>query len=633
MAVRDFLHIFASKSNGGFHLASTTKHHKELIMQTVCHLALLPHEQAKKYGNRTVFEYQDFGSDTWKTASWVDFSENVKRISDALLCLGVEVQENIGVFSQNSLNYIYTDYGAYGIRAVTVPFYATSSENQLQYVINDANIRFVFVGEQEQYDKARRVQALCCTLERIIVYDRSVTMATHDNSSMYFEDFIRLADSMTKEQEVRQRWLELNDNDLINILYTSGTTGESKGVMLHAGQFTAALRANDECVDLGEEDRVITFLPITHIFERGWDILALSEGATLIINTDPHNIQKAMRERHPTCMSAVPRFWEKVYTGVQAKIDAASPMQKRIFKEALETGKKVNVEYKSQGKKPSLGLALKYKIIDKTILSLVRKQLGLEKPNIFPTAGALVSKEVETFVKSLGIRMIIGYGLTESLATVSCNHKDKPFTVGSVGIPINGISIKIGENNEVLLKGPTITRGYYKRECLNKESFTEDGYFRTGDAGYIKGKELFLTERIKDLYKTSNGKYVAPQAVESKLLVDKYIEQIAVIADERKFVSALIVPAYNFLEDFAREYNIPFASRLDLCANAKIIKMLTERINTLQQGLAGYEQVKRFTLLPEPFTMENGELTNTLKTRRNVITKNYAETIEKMYEE
>lgn len=602
-------------------------------MQTVCHIALLPHEQAKKYGSRTVFEYQDFGSDIWKSASWEDFSSEVRRISKALLCLGIRVQENIGIFSQNTLSYIYTDFAAFGIRAVTVPFYATSSEYQLQYVINDAGIRFMFVGEQEQYDKAMRVQALCSTLERIIVYDRSVKLAEHDSSSMYFEDFIKLADDTQADEELEERHGELNDNDLVNILYTSGTTGESKGVMLTAGQFAAALQANDKCVPVTEDDRVITFLPITHIFERGWDILALTEGATLIINTDPHNIQKSMRERNPTCMSAVPRFWEKVYAVVNAKIDSAAPMRRKLFRKALKIGRKVNVECKSQGKKPSTMLELKYKFINNTILALVRKQLGLERPNIFPTAGAVVSPEVEIFVKSIGINMIVGYGLTESLATVSCDHKDAPFTIGSVGRPIEGIDIKIGENNEILLKGPTITKGYYKRESLNKESFTEDGYFRTGDAGYMKDGELFLTERIKDLYKTSNGKYVAPQAVESKLLVDKFIEQIAVIADEKKFVSALIVPAYGLLEEYAREHKIPFAGRQDLCSSPRIKKMLTERINTLQQSLAGYEQVKRFTLLPEPFTMENGELTNTLKTRRPIIIKNYAEIIERMYEE
>lgn len=601
-------------------------------MQTLCHLARLPYEQAKKYGDRTVFEYKDFGGTVWKKVSWRDFAANVRRVSLAMLAMGVKVQENIGVFSQNSLPYIYTDFGAFGVRAVTIPFYATSSEQQLQYVINDAQIRFFFVGEQEQYDKARRVQALCPTLERIVIYDQSVALAEHDTTSVFFKDFIEEGKDES-EDKLNSLLSSICGDDIANILYTSGTTGDSKGVVLTHGQYMAAFKANDKCVPVGEDDRVITFLPITHIFERGWDFLALTEGATIIINTDPHEIQKSMRETHPTCMSAVPRFWEKVYAGVQEKIDKAAGLQKKMFMEAMEISRRYNIDCKANGKKPGLALSLKYKFINKTVLSLVRKQFGLVSPNIFPTAGAVVSKEVEEFVHILGLNMIVGYGLTESLATVSCDHRDEPFTIGSVGRPIDGIEIRIGENSEILLKGPTITRGYYNRNAINKEAFTEDGFFRTGDAGYMKDGELYLTERIKDLYKTSNGKYVAPQAVESKLLVDKYIEQIAVIADERKFVSALIVPAYTLLEEYAREQGIAFKGREDLCTNEKIIKMLTERINTLQQGLAGYEQVKRFTLLTEPFTMENGELTNTLKTRRPVIIKNYAEVIEKMYEE
>ncbi len=602
-------------------------------MQTLCHLSHLPYEQAKKYKARTAFEYQDYDSEAWKSISWMEFAQKVHRVSMALLTLGVEVQENIGVFSQNCLPYLLTDYGAFGVRAVTIPFYATSSEQQLQYVINDAGIRFIFVGEQEQYDKARRVQALCATLERIIVFDHAVIMADHDTTSITFDDFMTLKGIEEKAGEVSERLEQCSYDDLINILYTSGTTGEAKGVMLTYGQFNAALKANDECVPLGENDRVITFLPITHIFERGWMTLALTEGAVVIINTNPHRIQLSMRETHPTAMSAVPRFWEKVYATVQSKIDQAPAMQKKLFHEALQVGYKVNVELKSQGKKPPLALALKYKVISATLLSIVRKQLGLERPNIFPTAGALVSRDVETFVKSLGIEMIVGYGLTESLATVSCDHKGKPFTVGSVGRVITGVDVKIGENNEILLKGPTITRGYYHREALNKEAFTEDGYFKTGDSGYLKDGELFLTERIKDLYKTSNGKYVAPQLVEATLLVDKYIEQVVAIADERKFVSALIVPAYAMLEEYARQYGISFNTRADLCSNEKIRAMLAERMATLQQGLAGYEQVKRFTLIDQPFTMERGELTNTLKIRRNVVIKSYADVIDKMYED
>ena len=229
--------------------------------------------------------------------------------------------------------------------------------------------------------------------------------------------------------------------------------------------------------------------------------------------------------------------------------------------------------------------------------------------------------------------MVVGYGLTESLATVSCDREDMPFTIGSVGRPINGLQVKIGDNDEILLKGPTITPGYYKRDAANKEAFTEDGFFRTGDAGYIKNGELFLTDRIKDLFKTSNGKYIAPQMIESMLLVDKYVDQVAIIADQRKFVAALIVPDFRLLEAYARDNHIEFGSREELCADKRIHDMMTERIDTLQQTLAHYEKIKRFTLLPQGFTMENGELTSTLKLKRTVVYKNYKETIDKMYEE
>lgn len=602
-------------------------------MQIRCHLSQMPYALAKKYGDRVAFEYQEFGSEVWKKISWKIFADYTKRVSNALLNFGVRVQENIGVFSQNAIQYLYTDFGAYGIRAVTIPFYATSSEEQIQFMIDDAQIRLLFVGEQDQYDKARRVQALCPTLERIIIYDSNVVKAEHDSSSIYFTEFLKYADGFPRQSEVEELWKQANEEDLANILYTSGTSGQSKGVMLTYLQYNSAIVANHDNVLVREGDRVITFLPITHIFERGWDYLSMSEGAIIIVNTDPRRIQQSMRETHPTCMSAVPRFWEKVYAGVQEKIDKASGMQKKLFKAALETGRKHNVDYLAAGKRPPLTLALKYKFFNSTVLSLVRKQLGLEHHNIFPTAGATVSREVEVFVRSIGLYMVVGYGLTESLATVSCDIKGKPLSIGSVGRPIQGLEVMIGDNNEILLKGPTITKGYYKRDALNKETFTEDGFFRTGDAGYMLNGELYLTDRIKDLYKTSNGKYIAPQAIESKLLVDKYVEQIVVIADERKFVSALIVPAYPILEEFAREYNIPFTSREDLCNNPKILKMLTDRIETLQQGLASYEQVKRFRLLTKPFTMENGELTNTLKTRRGVICKNYASLIEEMYKE
>lgn len=602
-------------------------------MQINSHLSVLIHDLAKKYGDKPALTFKKFGGEQWQTVSWNQFSLRVKQVSNALLNLNLKPQDKIAVFSQNCVHYLYTDFGAYGVRVCAIPFYATSSEQQIQYMVNDAQVRILFVGEQEQYDKAHRVFALCPSLERIVIFDSSVRISTHDPAALYFKDFIKLGENLPRQTEVEELYKQANMDDLADILYTSGTTGDSKGVMLTYGQYYAAIKANDECVPVTARDRVINFLPFTHIFERAWSYLCLSEGARLFINTYPHEIQESMREVHPTCMCSVPRFWEKVYIAVKAKMDEAPSFKKKLFNHALAIGRKRNVEYLANGKRPPLTLELEYKVVNKTVLSMVRKQLGLENPNIFPTAGAYVSPEVEEFILSVGIGMVVGYGLTESLATVSCVHLDKKFTIGSVGRPISNIQIKIGEDNEVLLKGPTITKGYYHRDTTNANAFDEEGFFHTGDAGYMKDGELYLTERIKDLFKTSNGKYIAPQQVESLLLVDKFIDQVAVIADQRKFVSALVVPEFRLVEDWAREHHIPFSGREELCANEKVQKMLMERVKILQQHLAYYEQIKRITLLPHHFSMEAGELTNTLKIRRPVINKNYKAEIDKMYEE
>ena len=602
-------------------------------MQINSHLSRIVHDVAAKYGDREALIYKNFGGQQWKSCTWNQFSGVVKQLSDALLALGVGVQENIGIFSQNSVQYLFTDFGAWGIRAVTIPFYATSSEQQIQFMINDAQIRFLFVGEKEQYEKARRVFPTCRSLERIIVFDPAVALPEDDATVMSFADFLKMGEGLTRQAEVAKRQEEATMKDIANILYTSGTTGDSKGVILSMGQFHAAIEANHKDVPVDENDRVMNFLPFTHIFERGWALLCISVGARLIVNTYPQEVQKSMREQHPTCMSSVPRFWEKVYQGVQEKIETSGAVQRKLFRHAFEVGRKHNIDYLAAGKQPPLGLHLEYELLNKTVFSLVRKELGLENAHFFPTAGATVSAHVEEFVHAIGINMVVGYGLTESLATVSCDHLGKPFQLGSVGHPIQGIKIKISSEGEILLKGPTITRGYYNRDDITRQSFTEDGFFRTGDSGYIKDGELFLKERIKDLFKTSNGKYIAPQMIESKLLVDKYIDQIAIIADQRKFVSALIVPEYKLLEEYARTHDIAYNSREDLCNDKRIVRMLTERIDTLQQQLAHYEQVKRFTLLPHAFSMERGELTNTLKIKRRVLNENYKAEIDKMYQE
>lgn len=602
-------------------------------MQINSHLSVLVHDLAKQYGTKKALTFRNFGSLKWLSVDWNQFSLRVKQVSNAMLNLGLKPQDKIAVFSQNCIHYLYTDFGAYGIKVISIPFYATSSEQQIQYMVQDAEVKILFVGEQEQYDKAHRIFPLCPSLQRIVVFDPSVRISSHDPHALYFSDFIALGEKLPRQSEVESLWKQASFDDICNILYTSGTTGSPKGVILTYGMYHAALAANGRCVDVTSKDRVIDFLPFTHIFERGWAYLSLTQGAELIINTYPKEIQESMRETHPTSMSSVPRFWEKVYQAVKDRMDNASPVQRRIFNNALKIGRKHNIEYLSRGKRPPVWLKMEYQLVNKTVLSLVRKEIGLENPNIFPTAGAYVSPEVEEFVHSIGIFMIVGYGLTESLATVSCDRKNMPFTIGSVGRPLDEVEVKIGPNSEILLKGPTITPGYYHRDSINAEAFDADGFFRTGDAGYMKDGELYLKERIKDLFKTSNGKYIAPQMVESMMLVDKYIDQVAVVADQRKFVSALVVPEFRLVEKWADEHGIKYDSRESLCNSPEVNKMIMERLETLQQGLASYEQVKRITLLSHHFSMESGELTNTLKIKRAVIYKNYKDIIDKMYED
>ena len=595
--------------------------------------SVLIHQQAKKYGDRVALKHRDYKTSTWIPTTWNQFSDAVATVSNALIEMGVGVQENIGVFTQNKPESLFMDFGAFGIRAVTVPLYATSSEAQVHYILEDAGIRYLFVGEQQQYDVAFRVMALSPTLKQIVVFDREVKLDARDESTIYFDDFLAMGKNRQHQAEVDKRTAESDTEDLMNILYTSGTTGESKGVMLSHAGYEAVMDAHiDRFPTFNENDVVINFLPFTHVFERAFSCWCLCVGAEMNINLRPQDIQMTIKEVRPTVMCSVPRFWEKVYSGVNEVIASATGVKKTLMQDAIKVGREHNVNYVCKGKTPPLWLHMKYKFYEKTIYSLLKKTLGLDRGSFFPTAGAAIPPAVQEFVLSVGINMLAGYGLTESIATVSCENL-YDHEIGSVGKLMPHMQVKFGENDEILLKGPAITKGYYKKEAVTKASFTEDGWFRTGDAGYVKDGFLFLTERIKDLFKTSNGKYIAPQAIETKMVVDRYIDQISIIADERKFVAALIVPDYKLVEKFAADKGIQYASMAELLKHDAVMELFKERIDTLQQQFAHYEQIKKFTLLPEPFSMAKGELTNTLKIKRSVLNKNYAAEIEAMYSE
>lgn len=597
------------------------------------HLSVLVHRRAEKYGDKTALKYRDYDTAQWISVSWNEFSHTVRRVANALAALGVEPQENIGVFSQNKPECLFTDFGAFANRAVTVPLYATSSAAQAQYIISDAQIRYLFVGEQFQYDAAFGIFGFCPSLQRLIIFDRGVMRDARDTTSLYFDEFLAMGTDPKDNATVEERTAAALDDDLACILYTSGTTGEPKGVMLHHSNFLEAFRIHDIRLPfMTDRDVSMNFLPLTHVFEKAWTYLCIHKGVQVCINLRPQDIQTTIKEVRPTLMCSVPRFWEKVYAGVQEKIAQETGLRKAMMLDAIKVGKVHNIDYLRLGKTPPVMLHLKYKFYEKTIYALLKKTIGIENGNFFPTAGAAVPDEICRFVHSMGINMIVGYGLTESTATVSC-FLNEGYEIGSVGTVMPGVEVKIGENSEILLRGKTITAGYYKKPEATAAVMDKDGWFHTGDAGYLKGEHLFLTERLKDLFKTSNGKYICPQALETKLSIDRYIDQIAVIADERKFVSALIVPVYSLVKEYAEDKGITFHSMEELLQHPKIQALFRARIDTLQQQFAHYEQVKSFTLLPQPFSMERGELTNTLKLRRPVVAKNYKELIDRMYEE
>ena len=600
---------------------------------TYHHLSVLVHRRAEKYGDKVALKYRDYETSQWIPITWNQFSQTVRQVANALVELGVQEEENIGIFSQNKPECLYVDFGAFANRAVTIPLYATSSPAQAQYIINDAQIRYIFVGEQFQYDAAFSVFGFCQSLQQLIIFDRAVVRDPRDMTSIYFDEFLETGKGLPNNDIVEERTSRASDDDLANILYTSGTTGEPKGVMLHHSNYIEAFRIHDiRLVDMSDQDVSMNFLPLTHVFEKAWTYLCIHKGVQICINLRPVDIQTTIKEIRPTLMCSVPRFWDKVYAGVQEKIAQETGLKKAMMLDAIKVGKIHNIDYLRKGKTPPLMNQLKYKFYEKTVYALLKKTIGIENGNFFPTAGAAVPDEICEFVHSVGINMLVGYGLTESTATVSC-FLNQGYEIGSVGTVMPDVEVKIGDENEILLRGKTITKGYYKKAEATAAAIDKDGWFHTGDAGYLKGDQLYLTERIKDLFKTSNGKYVSPQALETKLAIDRYIDQIAIIADQRKFVSALIVPVYGFVKDYAKEKGIEYKNMEELLQHPKILGLFRARIDTLQQQFAHYEQVKRFTLLPEPFSMERGELTNTLKLKRPIVAKNYKEVIDKMYEE
>lgn len=590
-------------------------------------------KQASHYGDRAAMAAPDENNE-WHDIAWSRFSADVDMAATALAELGVKEGDNVATFSANRPENLVTDFACFRNRAVSVSIYATSSLEQVAYIVNDAKCSLIFAGNTTQYHIAREVQAMCKSLKHVIVI-KGIKLDEGDSTSMLWNDFMAIgakAPAATRET-VERRTASATPEDIATLVYTSGTTGEPKGAILTHSNYDAAMEAHKRRLTMvSENDTSMAFLPLSHIFEKGWTYFCLVKGMKVSVNRDPHEIQQNIQVVRPTCMCAVPRFWEKVYAAVHEKIASMSPVMRAVVGMALKVGRRRNIDYARVGKKAPWWLETRYKFFEKRVFSLLRSAIGIDEGNIFPTAGAPVSSTVVDFFHSCGINIVVGYGLSETTATVTC-FPETGWKIGSVGTPIPFVKVRIGKENEVEVKSPMVMRGYYNKPKETAEAFTADGWLRTGDAGYIDDSgALFLTDRLKDLFKTSNGKYIAPQAIETLLGEDKYVDTVAVIGDKRKFVSALIVPDFDALKDFAAKEKISYHSMKELVENPRVVELMRLHIEQKQKGLASYEKIKKFTILPRPFTMEGGELTNTLKIKRAAISKLYAKEIDAMYE-
>lgn len=561
--------------------------------------------------------------------SWESVEKKTRALSNALLEMGVDIQENIGIFSQNTIDWSLADIASLQLRAVTVPLYATSSVEQAAYILNDANIRILFVGDQKQYDIVSELLALCPQLEHIIVFNSDVVL-NENIPSCYLENLINQS-TFQHDDVLKQRINECNLDDLFTLIYTSGTTGEPKGVMLDYTSLASQLYLHDERLSLSDKDVSLCFLPLSHVFERAWSFYVMHTGAVNVYLTDTHAVREAMSAVKPTVMCAVPRFYEKVYSAIQDKVSQASVFRQFIFKWAIKQGEKQREAQLNQRQQGFIS-RLCYRFADKKVLSPVRQILG-GRVRFLPAAGARLDDAVIRFFLATGINIKYGYGMTETCATVSCWEENK-YKLGSIGTPLPGVEVRIGAENEIQVRGSIVMKGYFNKPEDTADAFTEDGWLRTGDAGALDSDGmLFITERLKDLMKTSNGKYIAPQMIEGTLGQDRFIEHIAVIADTRKFVSALIVPCFDALEEHARALNLKYQDRMELLRHTKIKELFDERLREMQKNFASFHQVKRFTLLAEGFSMESGELTPTLKLRRKIIFERYRNEIELMYQD
>jgi len=576
-----------------------------------------------EYGDHTALRYKVVGG--WASLSYKEFGAKITSLACAMIQAGIKKGDSVGIYSANRYEWAVSDFACILAGAVSVPIYATNTRDQAKFIVQDAGIKLIFVGNEEQYQHIASIVKEGIKLQ-VVAYDPAI--AIDSSLARYFPEFLNIKDQEKLMAEMNLRSGKIKLDDVTTVIYTSGTTGNPKGVMLTHGNLFHQFECVDTNFNVTHEDVSLCFLPLSHVYERMWSYFVYLKGAIQTYLEDPKQVIETMQEVKPTAMVSVPRLYEKIYAAVLNAQESASSLKRFLFNKAIETGTLYNPLFFRKQVIPT-GLAIKYKILDKLVLSKVRAVVGGDK-NFFSAGGAPLDKSIEEFFLACGLLICQGYGLTETSPMISYNTPDN-FKFGTVGKLVPNCEVRIAESGEIQVKGPQVMKGYFNNPAATAESF-EDGWFKTGDVGeFDEDGYLKITDRIKDLIITSGGKNIAPQNIEKLVGKDFFIDQIIAIGDKRNFVSALVVPAFESLEAWAHKKKIQFQNNEELISHPHVIDFFRERIDFHSQKLANYETIKKFKLLAKPFTQEGDEMTPTLKLKRKQINEKFKAIIETMY--
>jgi long-chain acyl-CoA synthetase len=594
---------------------------------TYANLGLMFKSVCEKFPDKIGYMFKVGGE--YQSITFRETYSRTSQIAAGLQTLGAKKNDKILLLSENRLEWAMADYAILSLGCITVPIYPTLLPSHIEYIINHSDGHIIIVSDTYQLQKIMEIRHKIPKLREIIL----VTGETSEGVNSLEEIMKKGKKALSDNPRLIDMELEkVTSGDTASVIYTSGTTGTPKGVMLSHANILSNIEGSLQSISVSEADVFLSFLPLSHIFERmAGHFLATYSGAAIAYAENIETVAQNLEEVHPTVMTSVPRFFEKVYAKILDSLEEGSPVKKKIFLWAIEVGKQANL-YKQKGLPLKGTLRTKYGIADKLVYSKLKEKVG-GKIRFFVSGGAPLAREINEFFNAAGLLLLEGYGLTESSPVISVN-KEQNFKFGTPGLPISNVEVAIAEDGEILTRGPHVMKGYFKNEEETKEAIDEEGWLHTGDIGYLdKDGFLYITDRKKNIIVTSGGKNIAPQPIENLIITSKYIDQAVVLGDKRKYCTAFLVPSMDNLKDFAEKNSIEFTDENDLIKKEEIINLLRKEIDEATVDLASYETIKKFRILKDPFTIESGDLTPTLKVKRNIVEQKFQVLINEMYAE